>query len=203
MIKQIIEVIGNGLMITHIEFVESVFAASRSEDHCVLRRPDGDFTVVVALSLGAITPTNEENALDVAFLHTLDHLISYGHDRVVPESHGNGLVLFDVVCMEPVHLKGLLDDRRVVLLASCVTDMVHTLVADLICRVDVVFVGLAGLDDAVRCHDDRAWELGKFKLLELPCAAVVASKVGVLLQAWVAMGGELHKSENASMQNSG
>ena len=177
---------------TYVELVESVLAASSCEDHSVLWRADCDLAVVVALSLGAVAAANEENALDVALLDALDNLVGNRHDGVIPESNGDRLVLFDVACMEPIHLKSLLDDGRVVFLASSVGHVVHSLVSDLVGRVHVVLVGLAGLDDAVGRHDNWAGELGKLKLLKLPCAAVVTSEVCVLLQAWVAVGGQLY-----------
>lgn len=59
---------------------------------------------------------------------------------------------------------------------------------------------LARLDDTVAGHDDGSGELGKLKLLQLPSTAVVASKVGVLFQLWVAVGRQLRESHGESSE---
>ena len=62
--------------------------------------------------------------------------------------------------------------------------------ADRAVRENLMLIRLAGLDDAVARHEDRAGEVCEVGLLVLPGAAIVTHKMRVGAQLRVAVGGQ-------------
>ena len=115
--------------------------------------------------------------LDRAAFHRFNHLVGHAHHGVSRETDHDGL--FRRVFREAFRSEGRVDDRREILVRA---DVRQSGPSDEPGREDTAFIGFSGLLDAIGSHQDGAGEGVEFLRLILPCPAVVADKVGVLLQ---------------------
>ena len=73
---------------SEVVLIEAILAAAEGEDDTVVRDKLRDTSVVVALALGAVAATNNEEVLDGALLDSVDHLGCYAHHSVASEANG-------------------------------------------------------------------------------------------------------------------
>ena len=114
-----------------------------SQNHRVLGGCKGDIAEVAALILIAIAAADEEEALDVAGLDSVNDLVGHAQHRVVAEADGDGLLHLAglEVSGKALHGLSLLDDSGEVLVACSVcADVLHVGPAHSVGRVDAVLV---------------------------------------------------------------
>ncbi len=175
---------GNAADVAQVFVEEPKLAAGQGEDHGVLRRLFHELGVVTPPRLGAVAAAHQEEVLDGPGLHRVDDLVGHAHDGVAGEAHHDGFTF--AVFLKSRHFQGFLDHRGEIQ----VRDMFDTGPAHQPPGENPVDIVIFGLLDAVGGHDNGTGELGKFLDLVLPGGAEMPVKMGVFLQARIAVAGQ-------------